>query len=225
MAFYAVGLLYSLLLLGKKGNLLARVVEPAVGFGLIFHFVSLVESTVLIVRLSWASIHYSESLLAFVAMGTSQIGSAGFLDGFKGILIYLLVYTFMNLGAFAVITSLRHRNIAGDDLDDLNGLYSRAPVEAVLMLIFMLSLAGIPPLAGFASKDAILTALEGRAGWIPWALLLATAFLTAFYMGRVLVLTFLGKPTQAGAHAHESSPVMTGPLIAPLLRNPIIAES
>ena len=42
VAFYAVGLLYSLLLLGKKGNLLAKVVEPAVGFGLIFHFVSLV---------------------------------------------------------------------------------------------------------------------------------------------------------------------------------------
>jgi len=70
-------------------------------------------------------------------------------DGIKGILIYLLVYTFMNLGAFGVITSLRHKNVIGDELDDLNGLYSRAPVEAVLMLIFMLSLAGIPPLAGF----------------------------------------------------------------------------
>jgi NADH-quinone oxidoreductase subunit N len=44
-------------------------------------------------------------------------------DGIKGILIYLLVYTFMNLGAFAVITSLRHRKVIGDELDDLNGLY------------------------------------------------------------------------------------------------------
>ena len=65
---YGVGLLYSLLLLSKRGNLLAKVVEPAVGLGLIFHFVSLVESTVLIGHLSLASIHYSESLLAFLAM-------------------------------------------------------------------------------------------------------------------------------------------------------------
>ena len=65
----------------------------------------------------------------------------------------------MNLGAFAVITSLRHRNVIGDELDDLNGLYSRAPVEAVLMLVFMLSLAGIPPLAGFWGKYFIFLSL------------------------------------------------------------------
>ena len=65
----------------------------------------------------------------------------------------------MNLGAFGVITSLRHRNVIGDELDDLNGLYSRAPVEAVLMLIFLLSLAGIPPLAGFYGKYFIFLSL------------------------------------------------------------------
>src|SRR5262249_31539412 len=80
-------------------------------------------------------------------------------NGLKGILIYLLVYTFMNLGAFGVITSLRHRHVIGDRLDDLNGLYSRAPVEAVLMLVFMLSLAGIPPLAGFWGKYFIFLSL------------------------------------------------------------------
>ncbi len=65
----------------------------------------------------------------------------------------------MNLGAFGVITSLRHRKVIGDELDDLNGLYSRAPVEAVLMLVFMLSLAGIPPLAGFWGKYFIFLSL------------------------------------------------------------------
>ena len=96
--------------------------------------------------LAYSSIaHVGYMLLGLIA-GTATALSP---DGIKGILIYLLVYTFMNLGAFGVITSLRHRNIIGDELDDLNGLYSRAPVEAVLMLIFLLSLAGIPPLAGF----------------------------------------------------------------------------
>src|SRR5438309_9579941 len=94
-------------------------------------------------------------LLGLIAGTATQINAYGL----KGILIYLLVYTFMNLGASAVITSLRHRNVIGDELDDLNGLHSRAPVEAVLMLIFMLSLAGIPPLAGFSGKYFIFLSL------------------------------------------------------------------
>ena len=106
--------------------------------------------------LAYSSIaHVGYMLLGLIAGTVEQPN----MDGVKGILVYLLVYTFMNLGAFAVITSLRHRNIAGDDLDDLNGLYSRAPVEAVLMLVFMLSLAGIPPLAGFWGKYFIFLSL------------------------------------------------------------------
>jgi ABC-type transport system involved in cytochrome c biogenesis permease subunit len=92
VAFYAVGLLYSLLLLGKRGNLLAKVVEPAVGFGLIFHFVSLVEYTVLIGRLSWASIHYSESLLAFIAMVVFFIFFVGYRTTSLGIVIFPIVF-------------------------------------------------------------------------------------------------------------------------------------
>jgi NADH-quinone oxidoreductase subunit N len=110
--------------------------------------------------LAYSSIaHVGYMLLAFVAMGTSQPGSPGFLDGLKGILIYLLVYTFMNLGAFAVITSLRQRNVIGDELDDMAGLYQRAPVESALMLLFLLSLAGIPPAAGFLGKYYIFLSL------------------------------------------------------------------
>jgi NADH-quinone oxidoreductase subunit N len=110
--------------------------------------------------LAYSSIaHVGYMLLAFVAMGTSQFGSAAFLDGIKGILIYLLVYTFMNLGAFAIIASLRQRDVIGDEIDDMAGLYQRAPVEAVLMLLFLLSLAGIPPAAGFLGKYYIFLSL------------------------------------------------------------------
>jgi NADH-quinone oxidoreductase subunit N len=106
--------------------------------------------------LAYSSIaHVGYMLLGLIA-GTLTEPSA---DGIKGILVYLLVYTFMNLGAFGVITSLRHRHVIGDELDDLNGLYSRAPVEAVLMLVFLLSLAGIPPLAGFYGKYFIFLSL------------------------------------------------------------------
>src|SRR5271166_2319209 len=118
--------------------------------------------------LAYSSIaHVGYMLLAFVAMGTSPIGSPGFVDGFKGILIYLMVYTFMNLGAFAVITSLRQRNVIGDEIDDMAGLYKRAPVEAVLMLLFLLSLAGIPPAAGFLGKYYIfLSLIESQHYWL-----------------------------------------------------------
>src|SRR6476469_5223429 len=110
--------------------------------------------------LAYSSIaHVGYMLLGLIAGTATELNG----DGLKGILIYLLVYTFMNLGAFAVITSLRHRNVIGDELDDLNGLHSRAPVEAVLMLVFMLSLAGIPPLAGFWGKYFIfLSLIEGK---------------------------------------------------------------
>lgn len=92
MAFYAVGLAYSLLLLAKRGNLLARIVEPAVGFGMIFHFVSLVEYTVLVGRLSWVSIQYSESLLAFVAMIVFFIFFVGYRSTSLGIVIFPIVF-------------------------------------------------------------------------------------------------------------------------------------
>ncbi len=106
--------------------------------------------------LAYSSIaHVGYMLLGLIAGTPTEVNP----DGIKGILIYLLVYTFMNLGAFGVITSLRHKKVIGDELDDLNGLYSRAPVEAVLMLIFLLSLAGIPPLAGFWGKYFIFLSL------------------------------------------------------------------
>jgi ABC-type uncharacterized transport system permease subunit len=87
-----VGLVYSLLLLSKRGNLLARVVEPAAGLGLIFHFVSLVEATVLIGHISLASIHYSESLLAFLAMVVFFVFFVGYRTTTPGIVIFPIVF-------------------------------------------------------------------------------------------------------------------------------------
>ena len=134
--------------------------------------------------LAYSSIaHVGYMLLAFVAMGTSAPNSPGFLDGFKGILVYLLVYTFMNLGAFAVITSLRNRNVIGDELDDIAGLYTRAPFEAVLMLLFLLSLAGIPPAAGFLGKYYIfLSLIESQHYWLAAAAVFYALFGLYYYL-------------------------------------------
>jgi NADH-quinone oxidoreductase subunit N len=151
--------------------------------------------------LAYSSIaHVGYMLLAFVAMGTSQQGTPGFNDGFKGILIYLMVYTFMNLGAFGVITSLRQRHIIGDEIDDLAGLYQRAPVEAVLMLLFLLSLAGIPPAAGFLGKYYIfLSLIESQHYWLASAAVLYALFGLYYYL-RMANAMFM-RETPAGASA------------------------
>jgi NADH-quinone oxidoreductase subunit N len=145
--------------------------------------------------LAYSSIaHVGYMLLAMVVVSSAEFPSAGFFDALKGILIYLLVYTFMNLGAFAVITSLRHRNIAGDDLDDLNGLYSRAPVEAVLMLFFMLSLAGIPPLAGFWGKYFIFLSLIETKHYVLGALGVLYSVFGLYYYLKIANAMFMRQP-------------------------------
>ncbi len=153
--------------------------------------------------LAYSSIaHVGYMLLGLIA-GTATQGNA---DGVKGILIYLLVYTFMNLGAFAVITSLRHRNVIGDELDDLNGLYSRAPVEAVLMLIFMLSLAGIPPLAGFWGKYFIFLSLIETGHYALASLGVLYSVFGLFYYLKIANAMFMGKVEKS----EEKLPISPG---------------
>jgi NADH-quinone oxidoreductase subunit N len=145
--------------------------------------------------LAYSSIaHVGYMLLGLIA-GTATLLSP---DGVKGILIYLLVYTFMNLGAFGVITSLRHRNVIGDELDDLNGLYSRAPVESVLMLIFLLSLAGIPPLAGFWGKYFIFLSLIETGHYALASLGVLYSVFGLYYYLKMANAMFMGQPEEKG---------------------------
>ncbi len=86
---------------------------------------------------------------------------AGNETGLKGIAVYVLVYTFTNLGALLVIAALRTRATGGtqEGLDDISGLARRNPAYAALMVVFLLSLAGLPPTAGFLGKYYIFLSL------------------------------------------------------------------
>jgi len=106
----------------------------------------------------------------------------------------------MNLGAFGVITSLRHKKVIGDELDDLNGLYSRAPVEAVLMLVFMLSLAGIPPLAGFWGKYFIFLSLIETGHYALAALGVLYSVFGLYYYLKIANAMFMGQPEKGEEH-------------------------
>ena len=93
---------------------------------------------------------------------------AGNETGIKGIAVYVLVYTFMNLGAFIVVVALRRKDIIGEDLDDIAGLMHKSPGYAVLMLIFLLSLAGIPPTAGLPRASTTSSCRSSRRGTTCW---------------------------------------------------------
>jgi NADH-quinone oxidoreductase subunit N len=144
--------------------------------------------------LAYSSIaHVGYMLLGLIAGSVNEAYSP---DGIKGILIYLLVYTFMNLGAFGVIASLRHREVIGDELDDLNGLYSRAPVEAVLMLVFLLSLAGIPPLAGFWGKYFIFLSLIESGHYVLASLGVLYSVFGLYYYLKIANSMFMRQPEE-----------------------------
>ncbi len=132
---------------------------------------------------------------------------AGNETGIKGILFYLLVYTFMNLGAFAVITSLRRRGIIGDELDDISGLWFKAPGEALLMLTFLLALAGIPPLAGFYGKYFIFLSLIQTQHYALAVLAVAYAAVALYYYLRIANAMFMR--TALDAEPVSLSPAMT----------------
>ena len=100
-----------------------------------------------------------------------------------------------------------------NDMRNMGGLRSRMKVTFWVYLIGALALAGIPPLAGFFSKDEILADASGEST-VVYILLAAAALFTAFYMGRQILMVFFGEPrSEAAAHARENPPVMTVPLM------------
>ncbi|MGA7990339.1 MAG: NADH-quinone oxidoreductase subunit L [Thermoanaerobaculia bacterium] len=112
------------------------------------------------------------------------------------------------LGSGSVIMSMHHEQ----DMRQLGGLASRIPQTFRTMLAATLAIAGIFPFAGFFSKDAILGATAASGHWALYAVGLFTAGLTAFYMCRLVAMTFFGKPRGHTEHAHESPATMTIPL-------------
>src|SRR5262249_26467991 len=130
--------------------------------------------------------------------------------GITAMLIYLLVYSFMQLGAFAVIVLLRRQDVVGDELKDFSGLHFRHPFAAFAMLMFMLSLGGIPPTAGFMGKFWLFgAAIDAGAIWLAVIGVLNSA-ISLYYYIRVVVFMYLKKETIG------SEPIISAPLAVAL---------
>jgi NADH-quinone oxidoreductase subunit L len=132
-------------------------------------------------------------------------------------IFHLMTHAFFKALLFLGAGSVIHALSGEQDIMKMGALRSRLPWTHATFLVATLAIAGIPPLAGFFSKDEILwSALSGRGGslWL-WGLGVITAGLTAFYMTRLYLLTFGGASRlshEAEHHLHESPPVMTMPL-------------
>ncbi|MBK9170951.1 MAG: NADH-quinone oxidoreductase subunit N [Bryobacterales bacterium] len=116
---------------------------------------------------------------------------AGNETGLQGISVYILVYTFMNLGAFLVIVALRRGNLIGDEIEDLAGLMRRSPGMAMLMLVFLVSLAGIPPTAGFLGKFYIFLALIETGHYVLAVIATLYVAVAIYYYFRMVRTMFL----------------------------------
>jgi NADH-quinone oxidoreductase subunit N len=135
----------------------------------------------------------------------SSISHAGYLligfvagneTGLTAIPLYLLIYTFTNIGVWAVVVALRKKNVIGEHIDDMAGLYAKCPVAAVLMLIFLLSLAGIPPTAGFIGKYYLFAAAIETGHNVLAVIAVLNAAISMYFYLRIVVSMFMREPTE-----------------------------
>jgi NADH-quinone oxidoreductase subunit N len=115
--------------------------------------------------------------------------------GITATLIYLMVYSFMQLGAFAVVVLLRRRDVVGDELKDFSGLHFRDPFAAFAMLLFMLSLGGIPPTAGFMGKFWLFSAAIDSQYYGLAVIGVLNSAISLYYYIRIVVFMYLKKET------------------------------
>src|SRR5216117_2806177 len=161
---------------------------------LVGNLVALVQTNVRRLLAYSAVAHAGYTLLGLVAGGR---------DGFSATLFYTTVYAFTLVGAFGVVALVR-RETGGDDLTNFSALSSRSPLLAGCMAIFLLSLAGLPPLAGFFGKFYLFSVALGAGAnhgllWLV-ALALLGSFISLYYYLMVLKAIFADEPVEADSH-------------------------
>ncbi|MGI9611015.1 MAG: NADH-quinone oxidoreductase subunit L, partial [Acidimicrobiia bacterium] len=140
------------------------------------------------------------------------VGSGAYVAGIFHLFTHAFFKALLFLGSGSVIHAMNDEQ----DMGKMGGLRKVMPVTHATMFVGWLAIIGIPPLAGFWSKDEILAIAFGEGGWFTflWVIGIITAILTAIYMTRWMSLTFWGKPRwDEGLHPHESPALMTIPLV------------
>jgi NADH-quinone oxidoreductase subunit L len=135
------------------------------------------------------------------------LGVGGYMAGTFHLTTHAFFKALLFLGAGSVIHAVHTQ-----DIRQMGGLIGKMKVTGITFIVGALALAGILPLSGFWSKDEIFVAVWANGNPVLFGAAVLTSFLTAFYMARVIFMTFFGAP-RSEMHAHESPLVMTGPLV------------
>ncbi|MCA0247794.1 MAG: NADH-quinone oxidoreductase subunit NuoN [Proteobacteria bacterium] len=139
-------------------------------------------------------------------MAYSSIGNVGYVllglasgseKGIEAVVFYLAIYLVMTLGVFATILMMKRRDVMLENISDLGGLARNQPMMAFAMLIFMFSLAGIPPLAGFWGKLYIFIAAVEAKLYIPAVLGVLASVVASYYYLRIVKVMYFDEPAEA----------------------------
>jgi NADH-quinone oxidoreductase subunit L len=136
------------------------------------------------------------------------LGAGSVMGGF----FHLTTHAFFKALLFLAAGSVIHA-VGSNELDHMGGLVGKMKLTSGVFIVAAAALAGIPGFAGFFSKDLILEAVQDQHLWLPYAALMAAAFLTAFYISRVIFLGFLGNRSKHAEHAHEGGWSMALPML------------
>ncbi len=153
-------------------------------------------------------------LLAYSAIGNigyALIGlAAGSPEGARGVVIYLVIYVAMTLGAFACVLAMRRGQTATEDIDELSGLAQNNLALATLLAILLFSLAGIPPLAGFFAKFYVFLAAVREGLW-PLAIIgVLASVVSAYYYVRIVKIMFFDQPRERFAAVQPKAGLVIG---------------
>jgi NADH-quinone oxidoreductase subunit N len=130
-------------------------------------------------------------------MGYALIGLAvGTSNGVRGVLVYMVIYVFMTAGTFGCILAMRRKGKAVENISDLSGLASNDPMLAMVLTVFMFSLAGIPPMSGFFAKLYIFFAAVQGGLWTLAVVGVLTSVIGAFYYIRIIKVMYFDAPAE-----------------------------
>ncbi|MDP2884514.1 MAG: NADH-quinone oxidoreductase subunit N [Ignavibacteria bacterium] len=181
-AAFATFLLVFVRMFEIAGTSLSQVIAVIAAASMIIGNVTAVAQSSVKRMLAYSSVAHAGYMLSGIAAANSE--------GETGILFYLLVYSFMNIGAFGIVSWIEQQDDKKLSFDDYAGLGERRPVVAALMSIFMFSLAGIPPFAGFFGKYYVfLAAVKADFTWLA-IIGVMTSLISVYYYLRLVVLMY-----------------------------------
>ena len=184
--------LFLRVMLGPFGHLLASwqlVIEIVSVASMVLGALAAIGQTNIKRLMAYSSIGHMGYALIGLATGTEL--------GLRGVLVYLIVYLFMSAGTWACIMAMRRKGLAVEKIEDLGGLARTDPALALAFGIFMFSLAGIPPLAGFFGKLYVFLAAVQSGLWALAIIGVLTSVVGSYYYLRIVKVMYFDAPVEA----------------------------